>query len=120
MLRKNTYQSSFLFPAFFLTHALFAIAHYAFLFAGFFLDFFASVLMTFKFDHALGYAEPRRLDIALALAICALVIFAMMHLVNYNHIISHYAIPRNPRLIGAPQSVCSLRPTAKYLNASAP
>jgi hypothetical protein len=108
MLRKNTYQFSFLFAAFFLTHTFFAITHYAFLFTGFFLDFFASVLMTFKFDQALGYAEPLRLDIALALAICAFVIFAMMHLVIFNHRISHYAIPRNPRLIGAPQSASGL------------
>jgi len=79
MLRKNTYQFSFLFAALFLTHTLFAITHYAFLFAGFLLDFFASDLTTFKFDQALGYAEPLRSDIALALAICALVIFAMMH-----------------------------------------
>jgi hypothetical protein len=32
----------------------------------------------------------------------------MMHPVNYNHRISHYAIPRNPRLIGAPQSASGL------------
>jgi hypothetical protein len=79
MLPKNTCQSSFLSAALFLTRTFFTIAHYAFLFAGFFLDFFASALTTFKFDQALGYAEPLRSDIALALAICALVIFAMMH-----------------------------------------
>ena len=108
MLLKNTYQSSFLFPALFLTHTFFTVAHYAFLFTGFFLDFFASVLMTFKFDQAFGYAEPRRSDIALALAICAFVIFAITKPQKVISNLSHYAIPRNPRLIGAPQSVSGL------------
>jgi len=108
MLLKNTYQSSFLSSAFFLTNTFFTVAHYAFLFTGFFLDFFASVLMTFKFDHALGYGSPRRSDIALALAICAFVIFAITKPQKVNSNLSHYAIPRNPRLIGAPHSTSGL------------